>query len=311
MPLKLETRADLEALHTNQVTETSALEYKASGSVDNTDGKKAEMAKDVSAMANANGGQIVYGMTEKDHLPSGLDAGVSPKPFDGLWFEQVIQQNIKPPVGGLKIEVVPAGNGNNYIVLTIPASKTVHQAKDGRYYRRRNFRIDIMEDYEIREAINRATTPEPYVEIWFSSRPKIISWSANDTHSRPVPLNLRIGNRSTAPALYTHVSLFLGEGLIVVSSGGTSVDETTTTDGKKIRQLQFALVVPHHLPLFREKTFRLGNGTSIAIPLAHRSDDMSYRIGVEVATPGYSTISTGYIAKRGNALTLSWEPWTA
>lgn len=309
--LKLETKTDLENLHSNHVTETSSLEYKASGSVENTEGKKTEMSKDVSAMANANGGQIVYGMTERDHLPTGLDAGISPKPFDGLWFEQVIQQNIKPPVESLKIHPIPAGNGNHYVVLTIPASKTVHQAKDGRYYRRRNFRIDIMEDYEIREALNRATTPEPYVEIWFSSNPKMISWSENDTHSRPIPLNLRIGNRSTAPALYTHVSLFLDRELTIVSSGGTSVDEVSTTDGKKISQLQFALVVPHHLPLFKEKTFRLGNGTSIAIPLAHRSEDMIYRIGVEVATPGYSNTSTGYIVKRGDALTLSWEPWTA
>ena len=55
-------------------------------------------------MANANGGQIIYGMTEaKDHLPSGLDGGINPKPYDGLWLEQVIQQNIQPKIEGLKI----------------------------------------------------------------------------------------------------------------------------------------------------------------------------------------------------------------
>ena len=30
-------------------------------------------------MANAEGGQFVYGMTEHNHQPAGLDAGMNPK----------------------------------------------------------------------------------------------------------------------------------------------------------------------------------------------------------------------------------------
>jgi hypothetical protein len=54
--LKLETKADLKALHTGNVKESVQLEYKSSPAIDKTDGqKKLEMARDVSAFANADG----------------------------------------------------------------------------------------------------------------------------------------------------------------------------------------------------------------------------------------------------------------
>lgn len=139
--LDLDDLPKLEKLHTDAVPESSDLEYKASPAIQNNESAKAEISKDISAMANANGGQIIYGMTEsKDHLPTGLDPGINPKPYDGLWLEQVVQQNVHPKIDGLHILPVPKGDGNHYFVVTVPRSTTVHQAKDGRYYRRRNFR---------------------------------------------------------------------------------------------------------------------------------------------------------------------------
>ena len=67
--LPLKTKTELEALHAGNVKERLTLEYKTSDAVDKAnDKKKLEMARDVSAFANADGGQIVYGMTENsDH----------------------------------------------------------------------------------------------------------------------------------------------------------------------------------------------------------------------------------------------------
>jgi predicted HTH transcriptional regulator len=80
--LKLDTETELEALHTSNVKEGLHLEYKASGAIDKRDdSKKLEMARDVSAFANADGGQVVYGMTEKDHEPAGLDQGIDAKAY--------------------------------------------------------------------------------------------------------------------------------------------------------------------------------------------------------------------------------------
>jgi Putative DNA-binding domain len=92
--LKLETRAQLEALHSGLMKESLTLEYKSSGAVDKTQPKKEEIAKDALAFANAAGGQIVYGMKENGNLPEGLDGGIDPLQFPGIWFEQVIQQNV-------------------------------------------------------------------------------------------------------------------------------------------------------------------------------------------------------------------------
>ena len=74
--LKLETKPDLLSLIANAVAESTTLEYKASPAVDHKN--KEEIAKDISAMANAAGGQIVYGMTETNHIPTGLDGIATP-----------------------------------------------------------------------------------------------------------------------------------------------------------------------------------------------------------------------------------------
>jgi hypothetical protein len=151
--LKLETRAELDALRAGRMKVSLTLEYKASGAVDKDQKKKEEMAKDALAFANAAGGQIIYGMQEKDNLPQGLDAGIDPVQFPGIWFEQVIQQNVSPQIEDLRIHEVTLDDGTSHVavVVSIPAaqSRAPHQAKDGRYYRRHNFRNQIMEDYEV------------------------------------------------------------------------------------------------------------------------------------------------------------------
>jgi predicted HTH transcriptional regulator len=66
--LKLITKTDLDALYNGGIKEGIRLEYKASPAIDKRDdNKKIELARDVSAFANADGGQIIYGMVEKDH----------------------------------------------------------------------------------------------------------------------------------------------------------------------------------------------------------------------------------------------------
>src|ERR1700680_3067711 len=106
--LKLDAKAQLEALQTSNVKEGLHLEYKASGAIDKKDdSKKLEMARDISAFANADGGQIVYGMTELDNDPAGLDEGFDSKTYPEIWFEQIVQQHVTLPVAGLKPHHVP------------------------------------------------------------------------------------------------------------------------------------------------------------------------------------------------------------
>lgn len=151
----------------NQIEENINLDYKGADSLAKSDGKKKEIAKDVSAFANANGGLIIYGIREfdekeKSHLPEKLDP-VDRMDFSKEWLEHIINSNIAPKVKNLKIHSITIGdNDSNQVayVVDIPQGHTAHQAQDKRYYKRYNFESVAMEDYEIKDIINRKAKAE-------------------------------------------------------------------------------------------------------------------------------------------------------
>jgi predicted HTH transcriptional regulator len=144
--------------------ESLTLDYKAAGSLAKSDGKKAEITKDVSAMANSAGGIIIYGLAEyqdraKEHLAEKIDP-IDRGQFPKEWLEHVIN-NIRPHIDGLIIHPVPLPGSSNSVVyvVEIPQGSTAHQATDKRYYKRFNFESIPMEDYEIRDIMNRVQHP--------------------------------------------------------------------------------------------------------------------------------------------------------
>lgn len=162
---------DLKQLITNEVEENINLDYKAADSLQNVDGKKKEIAKDASAMANSAGGIIIYGIKEFDeskkrHLPESITP-VQRSKFSKEWLEQVIHSNISPKIDGLLIYPVPLEKEDEVAyVVEIPQSTTAHQnTKDHRYYRRHNFESVPMLDYEIRDIYNRSL--HPVIELEF------------------------------------------------------------------------------------------------------------------------------------------------
>ena len=61
------TFADIQYLIDNGVEESIHLDFKAAGALAKDDKKKNEIAKDVSAFANSDGGIIIYGISESGH----------------------------------------------------------------------------------------------------------------------------------------------------------------------------------------------------------------------------------------------------
>ena len=55
---------DLLELVSTQTQESVTLDYKASEALGKSEGKKTEISKDVSALANSAGGVIIYGIAE-------------------------------------------------------------------------------------------------------------------------------------------------------------------------------------------------------------------------------------------------------
>jgi Schlafen, AlbA_2 len=156
-------RERIEQLIRDNVEESLALEYKAAEALGKSDGKKAEIVKDVSAFANSSGGTLIYGVAEfqprdQRHRPERIDP-VDRLEYSKEWLEQVIQ-SIQPRIDGIVIEPVNVADSSVCYVVTIPQSHTAHQARDHVYYRRHNFNVLPMEDYEVRDVMNRRRRPK-------------------------------------------------------------------------------------------------------------------------------------------------------
>ena len=152
------TRERLKELIDLEAEETLSREHKAAGALAKSDSKKTEITKDVSAFANSAGGRIFYGIAEhqereRSHLPERIDPITDPK-ITKEWLEDVLTSSIQPKIDGLVIHPVRLDEGTVY-VIDVPASMTAHQAKDHKYYKRRNTKAEPMEHYEVLDVMNR------------------------------------------------------------------------------------------------------------------------------------------------------------
>jgi predicted HTH transcriptional regulator len=130
----------LQSYIDNQIEESLNLDYKAADALQKSDGKKKEISKDVSAMANAAGGLIIYGIKEFDdsakrHRPEKIDP-INRTEISKEWLEQVINSNIQPRIEGLVITPITIDETAATVayVVEVPQSATAHQASDKRYY---------------------------------------------------------------------------------------------------------------------------------------------------------------------------------
>jgi predicted HTH transcriptional regulator len=151
---------DIDDLYSGEIGESLTLEYKRSEALTKDANHRKELFKDVSAMANASGGIIIYGMKEVDNKPDGTDDGLDPNVVTKEQIENVLMSNINPPIEDLLIkpvELTSKGTGNVVYVLHIPAAKSrgPHQAPDFRYYKRFNFKSEPIRDNDVRDLMRR------------------------------------------------------------------------------------------------------------------------------------------------------------
>lgn len=104
--LEIKTITDLKKLIQDEIEESTVLEYKSSFATQNKKWKE-ELAKDISALANSNGGNIIFGIREKE-----CDGGNSipekliPVPNTEMSkdkLSQLLSSNIQPKIDGLEI----------------------------------------------------------------------------------------------------------------------------------------------------------------------------------------------------------------
>lgn len=108
------TESDLTELVEGQVPEGLLLEYKAIV-YDNDDKGRSEAIKDISAFANALGGHLVLGISEKPKgLPSRLNGLGKDVDIDTeiRRLESLAQTSIEPRIEGLRIRAIRLQSGH-------------------------------------------------------------------------------------------------------------------------------------------------------------------------------------------------------
>ena len=156
----------IEQLIRDRVPEDSGLDYKGSESLDfrgSSPKNKHELARDVSAFANAGGGVIIYGVAESPRsVPHNLDGGVDPAEITRERLEQIIHDNLRPSFGGVTPHLIELQNGRLAVVIEVAQSTALapHQAPDNIYYQRVGSRNVPMADFQIRDVMNRGSVPD-------------------------------------------------------------------------------------------------------------------------------------------------------
>lgn len=165
--------SEIEAFIGGQAQESATLEFKAGPALSSGGGARAEMVKDVTAMANGAGGRIVYGIAERkgDDGRTVADSihPVGDAKITADWFTQVVATNTGPPLSTFKVsEIAVPGSrtGDRVFVVDVQASTTAHQSGfDHRYYQRIGPIVLPMEDFQIRDVMGRRTAPRIRVAL--------------------------------------------------------------------------------------------------------------------------------------------------
>lgn len=139
--------------------ESETLEFKQILPKPGDAGDKAEFVKDVSALANSGGGDLVYGISEK----AGAAQAVIPltEPLDPLQrrLDQILEAGVEPRIQGIRYHAVPVAAGH-VLVMRVPASfNGPHRCiTERRFVARVNSRTSDMSYEQLRAAFDRSAT---------------------------------------------------------------------------------------------------------------------------------------------------------
>jgi hypothetical protein len=160
---------DIEDLTSSGEPESVVLDYKKTmKTISGSERAKAELAKDICAFANSQGGYLIIGIEEKKgkpvHPPCGTERMLEEQKAEE-WLEQVIISNIEQRViTDIKVISIPKSD-LCIIVVHVPMSiRMPHMVtcqRDNRYYRRifkrHQFESLPAEEYEVREMFEKGT----------------------------------------------------------------------------------------------------------------------------------------------------------
>jgi hypothetical protein len=313
--LKLETREDLQRLVDEGLEESLTLDYKDSRALTRNSDSINDLCKDVSALANSAGGQIVYGVEEdkKTRKPSRVDDGVEDPKITREWLEQILNSRVQPRMSGIQICRIDMKMGKfGYVITTQQSTTGPHQSTDQKYYKRFDLQSVPMYDYEIKDVMRRSTTPNIVVDFHFAEMERTHTFRYRDrqAHPDPVGITASIRNLADAPADYGVVVLFVDSRFQVLQDNKDVqfAGRVKTREGLTMNGFRTVFHAPKTLPIFKEQPIMLPP-YGVVVPENLLYNTNPFAIGCEFRAPGCLRVGQGQLLiEGGSTMRLCFDP---
>jgi hypothetical protein len=181
-----------------------------------------------------------------------------------------------------------------------------HQAPDGKYYKRFNFKSVPMHDYEIRDILRRSTTPNLNVKLSLPAGNKHrLEFPAHRGISKSFLLGVTVSNSSPTPAYYSIVEVWINDVLTIpfsvqfTQSGGAE-----DPPGRRFKVMRWTLASPPGIPIFDGANHESHFGQiALEVPESLLHSSIIY-LETDVRAPGVSKHEKWAIHSEGGVLTL-------
>ena len=218
-PVQSLTFRDIEGLTSSGEPESVVLDYK--GLITGSEHDKKELAKDVSAFANSQGGLLLIGVDEKSgkpvHPPTGINRMLGAQKVEE-WVDQVVVSNIAPRVPVTMNVIDHADDAAKCLVaVQVPISpRAPHMVTvqgDNRYYRRyftrHQYHSQPAEEYEVRELFHRSSRMRAEVQDFLRERglddPRSGTYGRNQFTAKLSERQINEGGGSSLSQASSHV----------------------------------------------------------------------------------------------------------
>ena len=169
------TLQDLEDLVNTHQSENQRLEFKQEISIKDTQDKR-EFLRDLTALANTQGGFYIIGIEEEKGEAIAL-TGIelsNPDKYK-LQLDQVIRDNLEPRLLGLQIRHFELANGKFAVVIFVPRSSIPpHRYRDDTFFERSNTGKYPLNMDQIRRVFTRGASLREEVRNFIQQRQDII-----------------------------------------------------------------------------------------------------------------------------------------
>lgn len=180
--------ADLNALIENAVAEGKTIEYKAALPGQSGDDRR-EFLKDVSAFANTEGGDLLYGVEAREGIPIALN-GVDDAVRDDalLRLENLLRDGIQPRLSGTHMRFIPTSVGNILVIRVARSWNAPHRvvfSGHGHFYARNAAGAYQLDVGQLRDAFSKSQSVAERISNFRAER-----LAALHNHHTPVPIRL-------------------------------------------------------------------------------------------------------------------------